>query len=67
MSNKIKNNRRERFLKIYANLPLNIREEIICVLDKKGPITWNVAYLEIKNNTKLGEEILRKLEESKII
>lgn len=60
-------NRRERFLKIYANLPLNIREGAICVLDKRGPITWNVAYLEIKNNTKLGEEILKTLEELKII
>lgn len=60
-------NSRGRFLKVYANLPINIREEIICVSDKKGPITWNVAYLEIKNNTKLGEEILKKLEVLKII
>ncbi|KPJ56297.1 hypothetical protein AMJ49_05220 [Parcubacteria bacterium DG_74_2] len=60
-------NNRERFLRVYANLPLNVREEIICVLDKKGPITWNVAYLEIKNNTKLGEEILEKLKDLEII
>lgn len=58
---------RQSFLKIYANLPLGIREEIICVLDRDKPITWNVAYLEIKNNTQLGGEILRKLEELKII
>lgn len=67
MANETKNNRRERFLKIYANLPIKAREEIICVLDEKGPITWNVAYLEIKNNTELGQKILRKLEELKII
>lgn len=54
MSEIKKTNSRERFLRIYANLPLNVREEIICVLDQKGPVTWNVAYFEIKNNTKLG-------------
>jgi len=59
---------KERFLKIYANLPINIREEIIyVVLPEKQPITWNVAYLEVKNNTSLGKDILKKLEELKII
>ncbi len=57
---------KERFLKIYSNLPLSIREEIILILDKK-PITWNVAYLEVKNNSKLSQEILEKLDELKII
>lgn len=55
-----------KFLKIYANLPINLRGEIILVLPN-GPITWNVAYLEINNNTKLGGEILKKLVELKII
>lgn len=58
---------KERFLKIYANLPINIRQEIIYVVPNKGPITWNVAYLEIKNDTPLGNEISKKLEELKII
>lgn len=58
---------RERFLKVYANLPLNLREEIVLVLPEKGPITWNVAYVEVKEGTKLSEEILRKLAEMKII
>lgn len=58
---------KERFLKIYANLPINIRDEIILVLPNKGPITWNIAYLEIKQDTKLGKEILKKLEELGII
>lgn len=55
-----------KFLKIYANLPINLRGEIILVLPN-GSITWNVAYLEINNNTKLGGEILKKLVELKII
>lgn len=56
---------REKFLKAFANLPLNTREEIILVLgegDKKQPITWKVAYFEVKNNTPRSEEILKKLD-----
>ncbi|PIU68802.1 hypothetical protein COS81_02630 [candidate division WWE3 bacterium CG06_land_8_20_14_3_00_42_16] len=60
-------NSKERFLKIYANLPINLREETILVLEKKGPITWNVAYLEIKSDTKLGKVILEKLAALQII
>lgn len=53
--------RKERFFKVYANLPLGLREEIILVIGNE-PITWKVAYLEISENTKLGEKILEKLE-----
>ncbi len=60
-------NLRERFLKIYSNLPLTTRDEIIYVVPDKGPITWNVAYLEIKNNTIFGTDILNKLIELNII
>ena len=58
---------KDQFFKIYANLPLNLRSEIVLVLPDRGPITWNVAYTEINNDTKLGELILKKLEELKII
>ncbi len=57
---------KEKFLKVYANLPLNIRKEIILVIDDE-PVTWNVAYLEVSNNTKKSIKILKKLEELKII
>lgn len=66
MAEEKKLSNRERFLKIYSNLPLGVREEIICVIEDK-PITWNVAYLEVKNETELSKEILLKLEELKII
>ena len=56
----------ERFMKVYSNLPLNLRRDILLVIDKE-PITWNVAYLEIKGKTKKGNEILKKLMELKII
>lgn len=70
MTNETKNDRRERFLRIYANLPLNTRKEIILVLEEEGikqPITWEVAYLEVKNNTSRSEKILEKLDELKLI
>ena len=57
---------REKFLKIYYNLPLKIREEVILDIEDK-PITWNVAYIEIKNKTGVGEIILEKLTELEII
>jgi len=57
---------KEKFLKVYANLPLGVREEIVLVIDGK-PITWNAAYLEVNNNTKYSQEILKKLEELKIL
>ncbi len=58
---------KERFLKIYASLPINLRDEIILVLPERGPITWNIVYLEVKQNTKLSEEILKRLDELGII
>ena len=59
--------KKEKFLKVYANLPMNLRNDIILVVNNKGPITWNVAYIEIQNNTKLGEIIFKKLVQLKII
>lgn len=53
--------RKERFYKIYNNLPLPLREEVVIVIDDE-PISWKVARLEIDNDTKLGEQILGKLE-----
>jgi len=57
---------KDKFYKVYGNLPLNLRDEIIIVIDKE-PISWKVARLEIENNTKQGNIILNKLEELKII
>ncbi|MGA2417967.1 MAG: hypothetical protein ABSF55_01915 [Candidatus Staskawiczbacteria bacterium] len=61
---------REKFLRTFANVPLNLRTEIILVLEEnniKQPITWEVAYLEVKNNTERSKKILEKLEELKLI
>lgn len=63
MTQQGKLNPKERFLKTYSNLPISVRNDIIYVLPEKGPITWNVAYLEISNDTPIGNEILKKLDE----
>lgn len=51
---------KEMFLKVYSNIPIKVREEIILVLDGK-PITWNVAYVEVKNDTADAGRILKSL------
>jgi hypothetical protein len=59
--------RKEKFLQLYANLPLGVRQEIILVLDDRGPITWDVTFREVKSDTPLSEIILEKLEKLQII
>ena len=49
-----------RFMRVYSNLPLNLRNEVIVVLDDK-PITWNAAYVEVAAKTKIGELIVERL------
>jgi len=63
----VKADMKEKFLKIYDNLPLGVRDDIILVLPDSGPITWNAAYLEINNNTETGKVILEKLSSLQII
>lgn len=58
--------RKVQFLKIFANLPLGSRDEIIVVIDNQ-PLTWNAAKLEIENATQKGEEILEMLVKMKIL
>ena len=58
---------RDAFFRFYANLPLNVRREIVLTLGDRGPITWEVAYREIQANSDLGGDILKKLVELKFI
>jgi hypothetical protein len=58
---------KEKFLRIYADLPLGIRQEIILVLEDGRPITWNAVFIEVSAETPLSEIILKKLEKLKII
>ena len=59
---------KDTFFRFYANLPVNLRHEIILNMKETGgPITWEVAYREINGDTQLGEKILDKLVELKFI
>jgi hypothetical protein len=63
----MKEEEKARFLRVYQNLPLNERRNTILVLEEKGkspekkPISWDIAYLEIEEETAIGEKILNKL------
>jgi len=57
---------KEEFLKVYANLPVPERAQIIAIIGDET-YSWNTAHIEISNNTKLGEQILKKLRELEIL
>ena len=52
---------KEKFLKTYANLPEPERKQVIAVINNKT-YSWDVAYIEISNNTELGNSILDKID-----
>ncbi len=56
----------EDFFKVYAGVPLEERSNVVVVIDKK-PLSWNLAYQEIKNKTENGKKILKILQELEII
>ncbi len=57
---------RALFLRAYSNVPDSSRDEIIVVTDEKS-YTWNTAYFEIKQDSDLGNKILKTLNVLKII
>ena len=56
----------EDFFKVYAGLPIEERSNVVAVLDNE-PISWNLAFGEIKNETSNGEKILKILKTLEII
>lgn len=58
---------KERFFRVYANLPIGLRDQVVVVMPDVGPMSWNAAYIEVNSDTKLGNAIVEKLIESKII
>ena len=57
---------RAKFLSVYTNIPLNVRDDVVLVLDDR-PISWNVAYLEVVTHGPQAEKILTDLVELEII
>lgn len=58
---------KERFFRVYANLPIGLRDQVVIVLSEVGPLSWNAAYIEVNSGTKLGDKIVEKLIELNII
>jgi hypothetical protein len=59
--------KRAKFLKVFANVPEGMRgADIIVVVDSK-PFTWNAAMIEVKNESALGKKIIDKLVSAGII
>ena len=52
---------KEKFLRVYANLPELERTQIIVIIDDQ-PYSWYAAHNEIINDTELSRKILKKLE-----
>lgn len=57
---------KEDFFKIYSSIPIEERKNVVIVVSKQA-ISWALAYQEIKNNTSLGEKILKTLMELDIV
>jgi len=57
---------KEKFLKIYTNMSLDLRGETIVSINGK-PISWDVVFLEINHDTKIGKIILNELEKFRLI
>jgi len=60
MDKKEYENLKAKFLKLHANVPIPLREEIIAVIDKQT-VSWNAAYGEISQDTDNAESILEHL------
>ncbi|KKU87478.1 MAG: hypothetical protein UY17_C0017G0005 [Candidatus Beckwithbacteria bacterium GW2011_GWC2_47_9] len=58
--------KRTKFLKVYANLPLGERSEVVVVVDNE-PLSWNAAHLEVEQNTPTGKKILEILTKLEIL
>ena len=56
----------EDFFKVYAGVPIEERDKVIAIINEE-PVNWNLAFQEIENKTRNGEEILKILKELEII
>ena len=50
-----------KFIKMFYKLPEKARRRLVLDAYSNRPLTLNICALEIRNNTKLGKMILKKL------
>ena len=58
--------KKAEFLKLFANVPLQLRQEIIAVVDDES-LSWSVAAVEIKRDTQKALIILEYLKKIGLI
>jgi len=56
----------EDFFKVYSGVPIDERKMVVVVINDE-PISWNLAYQEIKNNTERGKKIIAVLKKLEVI
>jgi hypothetical protein len=57
---------KDRFFKVYSNLPEDVRREVIIVISDK-PYSWDSVFIEISNDTDLGHKMLKRLTEMELV
>ena len=55
-----------KFLKLFASVPLPLRNEIIAMVDNQ-PVSWSAAYGEIKSDTDKAQVILTHLKQISLL
>jgi len=55
-----------KFNRVYANLPIPLRNEIVAVVDNE-PMTFHVVKLELDNKTDIGFKALQNMIDMEII
>ena len=55
-----------KFLKVYANVPMPLREEIIAVVDNE-PFTWASARAEIMHDTEKAKKLIIQIRDIGVI
>jgi len=50
-----------KFIKMFKKLPEKARRELVLNAYSNKPLSLNIVYLEVKNNTELGKKCLIEL------
>ena len=56
-----------KFYRMYANLPMGLRDSEIVAVVNDEPMTFNVIKLELDNKTKIGYQALQNMIDMEII
>lgn len=57
---------RAKFFRTFARVPINLRDEIIAIVDDDS-VTWRTANVEIIGKTKKGDQILKLMDELSLL